>query len=263
MFKKYWKWEDCLRLPGKDFHKDSQKYNGSFRQCPVVERQMARLHVCLFGICYHTDGYAMLNNRKVSCRRGEYVGTQLRLSEITGIRPGSLSRLIDKLVKLQLISVTHIPGGSRIQVKGYDVFTRIQESKETPKNAPATDAAAQMAEAEKTWADEVCRILLINLINSAYGNIRICTPGRRSRDLCTSVFRICHLAGCSGIEAGDVQRPFVIFHLYGHPHIERPERKGRPGHNRYRNAPIERKAVARGERDRSDQYGHDADTSYG
>ena len=76
----------------------------------LVERQMARLHLCLFGLCYHTDGYVMLDNRKVYCRRGEYVGTQRRLAEVAGINPGSLSRLIDKMVKLQLISVTHIPG---------------------------------------------------------------------------------------------------------------------------------------------------------
>ena len=104
----------------------------------LVERQMARLHLCLFGLCYHTDGYVMLNNRKVYCRRGEYVGTQRRLAEVAGINPGSLSRLIDKMVKLQLISVTHIPGGSRIQ-----------ESKETQKNASNTNAATQMAEAER------------------------------------------------------------------------------------------------------------------
>lgn len=115
----------------------------------LVERQMARLHLCLFGLCYHTDGYVMLNNRKVYCRRGEYVGTQRRLAEVAGINPGSLSRLIDKMVKLQLISVTHIPGGSRILVKGYTTFTWIQESKETQKSTPATDAAAQMAEAER------------------------------------------------------------------------------------------------------------------
>ena len=92
----------------------------------LVERQMARLHLCLFGLCYHTDGYVMLDNRKVYCRRGEYVGTQRRLAEVAGINPGSLSRLIDKMVKLQLISVTHIPGGSRIWVKGYAAFTWIQ-----------------------------------------------------------------------------------------------------------------------------------------
>ena len=115
----------------------------------LVERQMARLHLCLFGLCYHTDGYVMLDKRKVYCRRGEYVGTQRRLAEVAGINPGSLSRLIDKMVKLQLISVTHIPGGSRIWVKGYAAFTWIQESKETQKNASNTNASAQMAEAER------------------------------------------------------------------------------------------------------------------
>lgn len=139
----------ALDYLGKFFIKIPRSMMDRLDSVRLVERQMARLHLYLFGLCYHTDGYVMLNNRKVSCRRGEYVGTQLQLANITGIRPGSLSRLIDKLVRLQLISVAHIPGGSRIQVKGYDVFTRIPESKETPRNAPATNAAAQMAEAEK------------------------------------------------------------------------------------------------------------------
>lgn len=139
----------ALDYLGKAFIKVPRSIMDRLNSLRLVERQMARLHLCLFGLCYHTDGYVMLDNHKVSCRRGEYVGTQLRLAEVAGISPGSLSRLIDKMVKLQLISVTHIPGGSRILVKGYTTFTWIQESKETQKNTPATDAATQMAEAER------------------------------------------------------------------------------------------------------------------
>ena len=139
----------ALDYLGKTFIKVPRSIMDRLDSVRLVERQMARLHLCLFGLCYHTDGYVMLGNHKVSCRRGEYVGTQLRLAEVAGISPGSLSRLIDKMVKLQLISVTHIPGGSRILVKGYTTFTWIQESKETQKNTPATDAATQMAEAER------------------------------------------------------------------------------------------------------------------
>lgn len=139
----------ALDYLGKAFIKVPRSIMDRLNSLRLVERQMARLHLCLFGLCYHTDGYVMLDNHKVSCRRGEYVGTQLRLAEVAGISPGSLSRLIDKMVKLQLISVTHILGGSRILVKGYTTFTWIQESKETQKNTPATDAATQMAAAER------------------------------------------------------------------------------------------------------------------
>lgn len=139
----------ALNYLGKTFIKIPRSIMERLSSVRLAERQMAQLHLCLFGVCYHTDGYVMLDNCKVSCRRGEYIGSQLQLARIAGISLGSVSRLINKMEKLQLISVSRMRGGSRIQVKGYDVFTRIPESKETPRNAPATDAAAQMAEAEK------------------------------------------------------------------------------------------------------------------
>lgn len=139
----------ALDYLGKSFVKIPRSIMDRLDSSHLAERQMARLHVCLFGLCYHTDGHATLDNRKVVCRRGEYVGTQLRLAEIAGISTGSLSRLISKMVKLQLICVNHIPGGSRIRVNGYDAFTWVPEAKDITQNVPATDAAAQMAEAEK------------------------------------------------------------------------------------------------------------------
>lgn len=139
----------ALDYLGKSFIKFPRSIMDRLDSHRLEERQMARLHLCLFGLCFYTDGHATLNNRKVVCRRGEYVGTQLRLAEITGISAGSLSRLISKMAKQQLITVNHIPGGSRIHVNGYDTFTWVTEAKDsTPEESPA-DAAAQMAEAEK------------------------------------------------------------------------------------------------------------------
>lgn len=139
----------ALDYLGKSFVKTPRSIMDRLNSSYLPEQQMARLHLCLFGLCYHTDGYAILDNRKVVCRRGEYVGTQTRLAEIAGISIGSLSRLINWMKKQQLITVTHLPGGSRIHVNGYDTFTWVTETKETAPNESPADAAAQMAEAEK------------------------------------------------------------------------------------------------------------------
>lgn len=82
-------------------------------------RQMGQLHLLLFDVCYFADGYAKLNRRIVPCKRGEYVGTQQQLADLSGINYGSINRLIRKLEALHLISVTKIQGGSLIKVHGY------------------------------------------------------------------------------------------------------------------------------------------------
>ncbi|MCD8137547.1 MAG: helix-turn-helix domain-containing protein [Parabacteroides gordonii] len=139
----------ALDYLGKSFVKTPRSIMDRLNSSYLPEQQMARLHLCLFGLCYHTDGYAILDNRKVVCRRGEYVGTQTRLAEIAGISIGSLSRLIKKMKKLHLITVNHIPGGSRIHVNGYDTFTWVTEAKDSAPDESPADAATQMAEAEK------------------------------------------------------------------------------------------------------------------
>ncbi|MBB4621111.1 hypothetical protein [Parabacteroides faecis] len=60
----------ALDYMGKAFIKIPRSIMDRLDSTRLVERQMARLHLCLFGLCYHTDGYVMLDNRKVSCRRG-------------------------------------------------------------------------------------------------------------------------------------------------------------------------------------------------
>lgn len=139
----------ALDYLGKSFVKIPRSILDRLNSHCFVEQQMARLHLCLFGLCYHTDGYALLENRKVVCRRGEYVGKQTRLAEIAGISTGSVSRLINKMKKLQLITVDPIPGGSRIRINGYADFTWIPETRDIAQNGSATDASTQMTEAEK------------------------------------------------------------------------------------------------------------------
>ena len=94
------------------------RYTLDLLKCPAT-RQLGQLHLLLFDICFFADGYTDLNGRKVPCKRGEYVGTQQELADLSGINIGSINRLIRKLEALHLISVTKIQGGSLIKVHGY------------------------------------------------------------------------------------------------------------------------------------------------
>ncbi|WP_304248521.1 helix-turn-helix domain-containing protein [Parabacteroides gordonii] len=94
-------------------------------------RQLGQLHLLLFDICFFVDGYACLNGRKVPCKRGEYVGTQQQLADLSGINIGSVNRLIRKLEAMNLISVTKIQGGSLIKVHGYTSLIAAPEIKES------------------------------------------------------------------------------------------------------------------------------------
>ncbi|WFE84256.1 MULTISPECIES: helix-turn-helix domain-containing protein [Parabacteroides] len=92
-------------------------------------RQLGQLHLLLFDICFFADGCANLNGRKVPCKRGEYVGTQQQLADMSGINIGSINRLIRKLEAMHLISVTKIQGGSLIKVHGYTSLIDVPEVK--------------------------------------------------------------------------------------------------------------------------------------
>lgn len=111
------------------------------------KRKLGLLHLLLFGLCYHTDGYVMMNGQKVFCARGEYVGTCSDLVELTGISLSSIYRIIHSLEKLRLVDVVPVEGGSRIRVYGYDQFTARSASEneiaEKPSNAAACMAAAE------------------------------------------------------------------------------------------------------------------------
>lgn len=138
---------------GKTFIKTPRSIFGQMQSEDVIERQMAHLHLLLFGVCYHTDGYCMLKKQKVVCRRGEFVGKQATLAKWMNISACKLSRLLAMMENLHLISVQRIRGGSRISVNGYDEFTHVPAESETRENkkttTPQPNAAYQMAEAEK------------------------------------------------------------------------------------------------------------------
>lgn len=111
------------------------------------KRKKGLLHLSLFGLCYHTDGYVKVKNRRVLCARGEYVGTYRDLADLTGIGISSIYRIMHSLVKQRLVEVTAVEGGSRIRVYGYEEFTSKPVSESSPKGKTA-NAATCMAVAE-------------------------------------------------------------------------------------------------------------------
>ncbi len=100
-------------------------------------RQAAWLYFTLLVYCYYADGYVMLGRLKVPCNRGEYVGNRSRLSVLTGFSASTVGRLLRRLDSENLIRMWHIPGGSRIQLVGYDDITL------AAKNRPDTPTAGQ------------------------------------------------------------------------------------------------------------------------
>ena len=90
--------------------------------------------------------------------RGDYVGTYRELSRLSGRPFGSISRLLEKLEKRELIEIVRVPGGSVIRVNGYDKFCFASEKeyklRDTAKTSrtneakQAEDAAARLSEAE-------------------------------------------------------------------------------------------------------------------
>lgn len=122
--------EHAMELMGLQYVK-IPRYTLKLIKKPAT-RQLGQLHLLLFDICFFADGYAELNGRKVACKRGEYVGTQQELADLSGISIGSINRLIRKLEALHLISVFKIQGGSLIKVHGYTTLTAASAVKGSP-----------------------------------------------------------------------------------------------------------------------------------
>lgn len=134
------------------------RYTLSLLKCPAT-RQLGQLHLLLFDICFFADGYAKLNGRKVPCKRGEYVGTQQELADLSGINIGSINRLVRKLEALHLISVTKIQGGSLIKVHGYTSLIAAPEAKDaSPKENEKRTGCDLFAEAEHLYSNRTDRI---------------------------------------------------------------------------------------------------------
>lgn len=113
----------------------------------VLVRQQGQLHLLLFAKCFFIDGYVELNGEQVSCRKGEYVGTQAELARLSGIHASTVNILLHKMVDAKLLTLTRIPGGSRIRVNGYVDFTTVPEEKEA--KAKELTLADQLEAAKK------------------------------------------------------------------------------------------------------------------
>ena len=55
-------------------------------------RQGGWLYLLLFAGCFYADGHVRLNDRMVSCRKGEFVGTQAQLARLSGINVSTVNR---------------------------------------------------------------------------------------------------------------------------------------------------------------------------
>lgn len=115
----------------------------------LSERQQGQLHLLLFSNCLYMDGCMKLQGRKVSCRKGEYVGTQEELARLIGIHITTLGHLIRKMVDQKLITVNRIKDGSRIRVNGYVEFTTPTANTETPPKEKEMSLSQQLAAAKK------------------------------------------------------------------------------------------------------------------
>ena len=66
-------------LLGQTFIKTPRSIFKRMQSDDIIDRQMAHLHLLLFGICYHTDGYCIVNKRAYTCRSEERrVGKECR-----------------------------------------------------------------------------------------------------------------------------------------------------------------------------------------
>ena len=159
-----------MRQENKEHVRVALEYMGhSFVKVPRVlyarvlslekeEKMLAGLHLVLFISCNFDDRVVKLGNNQVVSYRGEYVGTYRELSRLSGIPFGSISRLLEKLEKRELIEIVRVPGGSVIRVNGYDKFCFASEKeyklRDTAKTSrtneakQAEDAAARLSEAE-------------------------------------------------------------------------------------------------------------------
>ena len=115
-------------------------------------RKKGRLLGFLFGRCYYEDGYADLGGHRVSCRRGEYVGSKAGIAKLLDMSQTTVHRLLERLEKEQLITIETIRGGSRIRVLGYGKVTSPREfakRKTTPKSEKTTKTAEERLVEEK------------------------------------------------------------------------------------------------------------------
>lgn len=136
---------------GKAFLKVPRIILNQLRAKSLLIRQQGRLHLLLFASCFFVDGYVEVNDCKVSCRRGEYVGTQAELSRLSGINVSTVNILLHKMADMKLITLSRIPGGSRIRVNGYEDFTAVPEVLEVSPETKEETLAEQLEAAKRQF----------------------------------------------------------------------------------------------------------------
>lgn len=90
-------------------------------------RQQGLLHFVLFASCYYGDSIVVYKGNVVKCFVGDYVGTQAKLAEMSGIHLTTVGHLLRRMVDKKLICMTRIPGGCKIHLYGYAAFTAARE----------------------------------------------------------------------------------------------------------------------------------------
>ena len=105
-------------------------------------RQGGWLYLLLFAGCFYADGHVRLNDRMVSCRKGEFVGTQAQLARLSGINVSTVNRLLRQMADKKLITMNRIPGGTRIRVNGYVNCTAAPEKPKVEENTLADQLKA-------------------------------------------------------------------------------------------------------------------------
>lgn len=136
------------------------------------ERLMGQLHVTLFGICYHTPGWVSLGSNQVFCDQGEYVGSYRHLAGVSGLKVGSIPRLLGLLEEKALIEVNVLKGGSRIRICGYKDFMALTAlapavARKAPKGMSLKTPAQRMADREASLGRSMAVEETIHLQNMA------------------------------------------------------------------------------------------------
>lgn len=133
------------------------------------ERLLGQLHVALFGLCYHTRGFVMLGDRRVPCDQGEFIGTYRRLAHLSGIKEGTLPRLLYRLKELHLIEMSTLKGGTRIRLCGYKEFMALNPmdaaARSAAQSCKAKTLAKQMADREAMLGRSMADLDEMNPLN--------------------------------------------------------------------------------------------------
>jgi DNA-binding MarR family transcriptional regulator len=119
-----------------------------------AERTKAWILLCLFHLSFFADGKVMLGDLSFECRRGEWIGTHRQLAKLSHIPSGNIARLLKQLAGQGLITLTRLPGGTRICLLDYDAYAAKGEEKARKKKEPEKSAFQCMLEGDAMYIKE-------------------------------------------------------------------------------------------------------------